>query len=158
MILISACLLGSNCRYNGSNCFNTQLNDLVKNYEVKTICPEVAGNLTTPRSPAEIKGGNGKSVLNGKAIVVTKDGVDLTKHFLCGARKVLQGVETKDIDFAILKERSPSCGVNEIYNGDFDGTVEKGPGVSTAYLMSRSVKVYSEKEIAKIRENLNNLK
>ncbi|MFW6282264.1 MAG: DUF523 domain-containing protein [bacterium] len=154
MILVSACLLGTNCRYDGGNCLNNRIKETLKNYEYKAICPELAGNLSIPRSPAEIKGGSGESVLEGKSRVITKDGVDLTKNFLCGARKAIQGIEIDDIDFAILKERSTSCGVKEIYNGEFTGSLQKGSGVSTAYFISKDIIVFSEEEVDKKREKL----
>lgn len=157
MILVSACLLGTDCRYDGGNCFNEKLNKLLKNYQIKAICPEVASNLTVPRSPAEIKNGNGECVLKGKAKVITREGIDVSKHFLCGARKVLQGLDIEEIDFAILKERSPSCGVKEIYNGEFNKTLRKGSGVSTAYLLSKGVTVYSEVDIYEIEKKLRDI-
>lgn len=154
MILISACLLGEDCRYDAGNSLNKELLALLKGKELLPICPEVAGGLPIPRPPAEIKGGDGRDVLTGKAKVKTAEDDDFTDFFIKGARKILEDLDLKQIDFAILKSRSPSCGVNQIYNGQFNGQLKEGPGVTAAYLKSKGVSIFSEEELEKIKRKL----
>ena len=160
MILISACLLGVNCKYNGKNNFNKELNDILEDINIKNklkaICPEVAGGLSTPRAPSEIINGDGQNILNknNKALVINNNGVDVTEYFVRGVKNVWYEIEEKNIDFAILKSRSPSCGSSQIYSGDFSGTLKKGEGVMSAFLRQHGIEVYSEKEIDKIRKKV----
>ncbi|NLM96902.1 MAG: DUF523 domain-containing protein [Halanaerobiaceae bacterium] len=154
MILVSACLLGENCRYDGSNALQEELSILLEGREIKMICPEVAGGLGIPRPPAEISGGDGHDVLRRRAEVISEDGARLTDFFVSGAKEVLKGLDFEDIEFAILKARSPSCGKGEIYNGSFNGELRKGPGVTAAYLQDKGIEVFSEEEIDKIRIKL----
>jgi|SRR5690554_1698316 len=154
MILVSACLLGDNCRYNGGNALQEELLSLLEDREIKRFCPEVAGGLSIPRSPSEICGGDGNDVLRCKAEVISKDGTVLTDFFVSGAEEIVKGLDFQDIEFAILKSRSPSCGTKQIYSGEFDGELKKGPGVTGAYLQSKGIRVFSEEEIDKIKTKL----
>ncbi|HHU91528.1 MAG TPA: DUF523 domain-containing protein [Halanaerobiaceae bacterium] len=154
MILVSACLLGENVRYDGANTLNEELLELLKGKEILPICPEVAGDLPVPRPPAEIVNGDGNDVLAGRARVENIAGDDVTPAFLKGARKVLVGLDLQKIDFAILKSRSPSCGIDQIYNGQFNGQLREGPGVTAAYLRSKGIEVYSEEEPEKIKDRI----
>ncbi|MEL7567662.1 MAG: DUF523 domain-containing protein [Dehalobacterium sp.] len=144
MIMISACLLGANCKYSGGNNKNPQLISLLKDKNVIPVCPEELGGLTTPREPAEIINGTGLEVLQDKAKICAKDGTDITKYFLKGAKKIKEIAESHHIDLAIMKERSPSCGVDKIYDGSFQGKVIPGSGVSTTLLKKMGISVISE--------------
>ena len=144
MILISACLLGINCKYSGGNNKNPRLISLLQDEKLIAVCPEELGGLPTPRLPAEITGGNARDVLQGKAKVCLKDGTEVTQEFVKGAEKTKQIACDHSIKLAIMKERSPSCGVNSVYDGTFSGKVILGSGISTTLLKDLGIKVISE--------------
>lgn len=144
MILVSACLVGINCKYNNGNNEVEKIKDLVKTGEAVLVCPEQLGGLTTPRSASEIVGGTGDDVLDGKAKVVTKEGQDVTPQFIKGAMEVLEIAKLYGIDKAILKERSPSCGSKIIYDGTFSSQKKQGQGVTVALLKRNNIKVLDE--------------
>jgi len=133
MILISACLVGLNCRYDGKSSSEEFLLEKVRCGEALPVCPEQLGGLPTPRVPAEIVGGTGENVLSGAAKVCTSDGRDVTEAFLRGARETLY--LAKLVEYIILKQRSPSCGCGQIYDGTFTKTLRCGNGVTTALLL-----------------------
>ena len=143
-ILVSACLLGVNCRYNGIEQPNKEVIDLLKRQDIHLIpvCPEQLGGLPTPRMPAEISE-------DGK--VLTKDGRDVTKEYRCGAEEALQLAELYDCKAAILKERSPSCGYGEVYDGTFSGKLIRGNGVTASLLAEHGIKVFGESEVSACR-------
>jgi len=120
-VLVSACLLGENCKYNGKNNLSLKLLAFLKDKTVIPVCPEVLGGLPVPRLPAEI--------VNG--IVKTENGISVDKEFRLGAEKALATAVDKGVDIAILQSRSPSCGVKEIYDGTF--SKKKIPGMSKFY-------------------------
>ncbi|MCK8828334.1 DUF523 domain-containing protein [Natroniella acetigena] len=151
MILVSACLLGDNCKYNGGNNYHQEIFDLLQEEEVVAVCPEELGDLLTPRIPAEIVGGDGTDVLNRQAKVINQEGEDVTSNFIIGANRVLTIVNQKGCQLAILKERSPSCGTKSIYDGTFSGTKQQGVGVTTAILEETGIKVYSEEDINQLK-------
>jgi uncharacterized protein YbbK (DUF523 family) len=130
-IFVSACLLGENCKYDGGNNYSDKVAEFIKGHEVIAVCPEIAGGLTTPRAPAEI--------VNG--VVRNKLGESVDENFKSGAQKVMQEILNQNIDLAILQSRSPSCGVNEIYDGTFTGRKIKGQGVFAKMLMEQGIKV-----------------
>lgn len=139
-ILVSGCLVGLRCRYDGE-CAPDQFilkNGVRKHYLV--VCPEQLGGLPTPRKRSQIVGGDGTDVLSGKARVIMEDGQDVTEQFLRGARETLMLVRLFDIKKAFLKDKSPSCGVQEIYHGT---QLMKGYGVTTALLIHEGVEVES---------------
>lgn len=146
MKLCSACLLGINCKYDGKNRLNAKLVDLAKKDTLIPICPEQLGGLSTPREPAETTG-DGSQVFIKKARVVTKSGAEVTVNFINGAREVLKIVKLFHIKEAILKQRSPSCGCGQIYDGTFSGKVITGYGVTAALLKNNGVKLISEEEL-----------
>lgn len=154
MILVSACLLGVNCKYNGKNNENLEILQLIKKKGAIPICPEQLGGLTTPRLPAEIKGGEGIDVLNDYARVIRNDGIDVTEAFIRGAKETLKIAEEFDINHAILKAKSPSCGVGEIYDGSFSNQLIKGDGVTAALLKTRNITVCTEKNMGKYVESM----
>ncbi|AZR73825.1 hypothetical protein BBF96_10765 [Anoxybacter fermentans] len=147
MILVSACLLGVECKYNGTSNYNPDLIAYLQNKKWIPICPEQLGGLTTPRIPAEIQGGDGKDVLSGRARVVTKEGKDVTEAFIKGAKEVLKIAQLANVEEAILKERSPSCGKCQIYDGSFQGKIKPGQGVTAAILREYGIRVKTEEDL-----------
>jgi uncharacterized protein YbbK (DUF523 family) len=147
MKLVSACLVGINCRYDGKNSLDSKLFKSFKKDELIPLCPEQLGGLPTPREWNEIVGGTGEDVLKGKAKVITSSGRDVTKNFIRGAEETLMTAKSLGIKEAILKSKSPACGCGEIYDGTFSGKLSKGDGVTAAILKSNGVKVITEKDI-----------
>ncbi len=144
MIGISACLGGMCCRYDGRHQEAAQLKELLDKKEALRICPEVLGGLPTPRDPAEIVGGNGFDVWENRAKVVTNQGEDVTEMFKAGAKRAYAALIEKKIDQLVLKDKSPSCGSQLIYDGTFSGTKLTGVGVATAYFILQGMTVQSE--------------
>ncbi|MEI4804342.1 DUF523 domain-containing protein [Bacillus sp. FJAT-51639] len=144
MIVISACLAGIACRYDGNDNFVTKIQELLEKEETILICPEVLGGLPTPRMPAEIIGGNGDDVLDGNAKVIDRSGNDVTEIFIAGAYKALDQIKDLNPEYIILKERSPSCGSSVIYTGEFNGQKQDGYGVTTALFKRHGFTVISE--------------
>lgn len=144
MIVISACLGGIACRYDGNDNLVSQIEELLQREDTILVCPEVLGGLPTPRPSAEIIGGNGDDVLDGKAKVMTKEGQDVTEAFVRGAYKALEQIKDLNPEYIILKERSPSCGSSTIYTGEFNGNKQTGYGVTTALFKRHGFKVISE--------------
>ena len=144
MIIVSACLLGLNTKYDGSS--NAQV--LIQKYSSSgkyiPVCPEQLGGLPTPRSPVEIINGTGQDVLKGWCPVQGEQGEVVTPQFILGANEVLKIVEMVTVTAAILKERSPSCGVNNIYDGSFSHRIKPGQGVTAALLSEHNIPLYSE--------------
>lgn len=139
-VLISACLIGDNCKYDGGNNLNPQVEALLEKYELIPFCPEQEGGLDTPRNPSEQKGD----------LVFMDNGKDVTYEFNKGAKKALMLCLFLNIKMAILKERSPSCGTHQIYDGSFSGAKIDGMGVTAKLLKENGIKVYSEDEIDKL--------
>ena len=148
-ILVSRCLLGHRVRYDGgaSGPFD-QLQQWVDEGRVVPLCPEVAGGLPTPRAAAEIPGGQGGEVLDGRAAVITTDGADVSAEFLSGAQQALALVQQHAIRIAVLKANSPSCGNLLTYDGTFSGVKVSGEGVTAALLTRHGVQVFSELQLA----------
>ena len=136
-ILISACLVGDNVKYDGGNNKNPLIEKLLEKYELVPFCPEVEGGLPAPRHPSEQRG---EQVINDIE-------EDVTDEFNRGADLALNICLYLKIKKAILKERSPSCGVHEIYNGSFSHKVIPGMGVTAALLKRKGITIYSEDEI-----------
>lgn len=147
MILVSACLAGVECRYDGRHNLVNTVELLVKKGKAVLVCPEQLGGLSTPRLPAEIVGGTGDDVLDGRARVVDIKGNDVTDQFLKGAEQTLKIAQFYGATKAVLKESSPSCGSNMIYDGTFKGKKMDGFGVTTALLRRHGIEVISEKEL-----------
>ncbi len=147
MYLISACLCGVNCKYNGLNNLNDKCLELLRKGEALLVCPEQLGGLNTPRIPSEILG-NAKDIIElNKGKVINKEGKDVTKEFLKGAKETLKIAKEKKKKKAILKESSPSCGRNFVYDGSFTGNKIKGKGI-TAYLLEKEgIEIISEKDL-----------
>jgi uncharacterized protein YbbK (DUF523 family) len=144
MILVSSCLAGLEVRYNGTHSLDNKIRKLIEENRAITICPELLGGFSTPREPAEIIGGNGEDVLDGKAKVVEKSGRDVTALYIKGAYATLKKAKEVKAAIVVLKEYSPSCGSSMIYNGKFKGKKIIGNGVTTALLKRNGLQVISE--------------
>lgn len=149
MIIISACLCGINCKYNGGNNIYPCFLHMYRNNEILAVCPEELGGLSTPRRPCEITGGSGKDVLTGSARVINDNGIDLTQNFIKGAHEVLQIARDNNAKLAILQDRSPSCGVGLIYDGTFGKKLIKGDGVTAALLKQNEITVINATDFLK---------
>ena len=137
-ILISACLLGVGCRYDGQSKGHPLVTALAEKHQLTPVCPEQLGGLPTPRAPSERRGER----------VVTATGGDVTEQFRRGAEETLRLCRALGCEAAVLKERSPSCGSGRIYDGTFTGTVVDGWGVTAELLKRNGIAVYGESEIA----------
>ncbi len=135
-LLISACLLGVSCRYDGESKPLSNIEKLMEKYELIPVCAEIFGGLPTPRIPAEIIGEK----------VITKDGRDVTAEYLRGANEVLRLGKLFGCKKALLKERSPSCGSGIIYSGAFDGTFKDGFGKTAELLMKNGFEIFGESD------------
>ena len=139
-IMVSACLLGDNVKYNGKNNYCQELEDFLKDFDIIKICPEVMGGLSIPRLPSEIIGDK----------VVNSEGIDVTNEFILGASKTLEIAKKNDIKIAILKKNSPSCGSGTIYDGTFSNTLIDGYGLTAKLLQENDVKVFNEENFRDI--------
>lgn len=148
-VLISACLLGDNVKYSGGNNLTPELVTMLEKYNIKIvkICPECFAGLPIPRVPSEIR----------EDKVFSKDGRDITEEFLSGAEKTYQIAKRKQVDFAILKERSPSCGSSFIYDGSFSGKVIEGQGLTAKKLSKENIIIFSEENLEEIEKYLEEL-
>lgn len=154
-ILVSRCLLGYRVRYDGgAHGPYDLLQQWLDEGRVVALCPEVAGGLPTPRPPAEISGGQGAQVLDGRLPVLTIDGADVTNAFVAGAQQALALVHEHGIRLALLKARSPSCGNLENYDGSFSGVRVAGEGVTAALLRRAGVQVFNEQQLDEARQAL----
>ena len=150
MVILSACLCGINCKYNGKNNYNEEAYELFRNGKAILICPEQLGGLSTPRKPCEIINGSGENVLSGTGRVINNDLADCTNNFILGAKEALKIAKSVSCTAAILKANSPSCGCNNVYDGSFSGKLVKGIGVTASLFLQNGIKVYDEYEINKI--------
>ena len=146
-VLVSACLAGRACRFDGSDNEDSRLTELVTGGRAVLVCPEDEGGLGTPRPPAEIVGGDGRDVLAGRARVVTKGGKDVTEEYVRGAHIALERARASGATTAVLKARSPSCGKGCIYDGTFSRTQTEGDGVTTALLEANGIQVLTDEEL-----------
>lgn len=137
MILVSACLVGLNCKYDGGNNFNENVLKLVKDGKAILICPEQLGGLKTPRNPAEIV----------KDKVITNNGEDVTYQYNKGAEETLKLAKELNVKKAILKSRSPSCGCGMIYDGTFTHTKILGNGITADLLLRNGIEVITEEDL-----------
>ena len=142
-MLISACLMGVECRYDGGGQALPDLTTLMACYQLVPVCPEQLGGLPTPRTPSERQGDR----------VVARDGTDVTDAFRCGASEVCRIARLYGAKFALLKARSPSCGHGEIYDGSFTGRRIPGSGVTAEALVAMGISVYNEKDVKNLISN-----
>ncbi|EYT82291.1 hypothetical protein CF54_14220 [Streptomyces sp. Tu 6176] len=140
-ILVSACLRGVPCRFDGRHKASAALAEAVAGREVVPFCPEVAGGLATPRRPAELVGGDGHDVLDGTARIVDDTGQDVTEQFVAGARRALAVARRTGCGEALLMPRSPSCGRGTVHDGSFTGELVPGDGVTAALLERAGITV-----------------
>lgn len=139
-ILVSACLLGVPCRYDGKSKPNAEIIALGNKYELVPVCAEALGGLATPRVPAEIVGDR----------VINKSGIDVSEEYRLGAQRVLKLALDNGCKIAILKSKSPSCGRDEIYDGTFSKVLTHGNGVCAELLLENNITVLNEKEIDRL--------
>lgn len=144
-ILVSACLLGISCRYDGKSKPHPAVLALQGQHQLIPVCGEIFGGLPTPRTPAERVGDR----------VLTEDGRDVTQEYHRGAEEVLALARRLDCKVALLKERSPSCGTGEIYDGSFTRTLTAGDGVTAELLRASGIAVFGESRLADLAEYLN---
>lgn len=143
MYVISSCLLGRDCKYNGGNNRNQAVLDFCREHSYCEVCPETAGGLSCPRPPAERQGDR----------ICDREGRDVTEAFVSGAEKSWEQVlaearrRRETVEGAILKANSPSCGSGQIYDGSFTGTLVPGDGCFAAILKEHNIRVNTEKEI-----------
>ena len=143
-IMVSACLTGENCKYNGGNNRNEKILQLMEDHEVITVCPEQMGGLPTPRVPSEIKDG----------VVTARDGRIVDEGFRAGAMKCLEIALSERPDLIILQSRSPSCGVKQRYDGTFTGRLVDGSGVTAQLLMEHGFQCLDIEDLAEIHEGI----
>ena len=136
-VIVSACLAGDNCKYNGGNNLNQKMMDFLKFHEMIKVCPEVLGWLPTPRPSAEI--------VDDK--VMNTEGKNITKEFTLGTQKAFEIVQKENPDLIILQSRSPSCGIKQIYDGTFSGKKITGHGLFAALCINAGYKVLDSEDI-----------
>lgn len=136
-IVVSACLLGRNCKYNGGNNFCPTVIDFIQGHEVIPVCPEVLAGLGIPRTPIEIVNGHAQ----------TKDGISVDDALHKAVDEILNKLNEQDIGCAVLKSRSPTCGVRQVYDGTFSGTLRDGSGILAQALMDAGYKVIDSEEV-----------
>ena len=136
-IIVSACLLGRNCKYNGGNNYDEKLAAFLEGKEVIPVCPEELAGLGTPRVPMEI--------VNG--VLINRDGVNVDEPVRNAVAKILEDLRGQDIQCAILKSRSPTCGVRQVYDGTFSGTLIDGAGTLAQALLDAGYTVLDNEEI-----------
>lgn len=143
-VLISACLLGEKCRYDGKDNLIKELDEIRKICKLIPVCPEVMGGLSTPRNPSEIVGEK----------VVMNDGTDVTKEYEKGARIALETALENGCKIALMKAKSPSCGNGKVYDGTFSKTLTDGDGVTVRLLKENGIAVFDETEINEFLEHI----
>jgi len=143
-ILVSACLLGVECRYNGGGELHQGVYSLTEIANLIPVCPEIYGGLSTPREPAEQVGNR----------IITIKGADVTEQYQKGAKEALRLATLFGCVCALLKERSPSCGRGEIYDGTFSGSLISGNGVCAALLEKNGIPVFGESQVLGCRSYL----
>jgi uncharacterized protein YbbK (DUF523 family) len=148
MRLVSACLLGIRCAWDGKDRYrNKKVIELLRKETLIPVCPEQLGGLATPREFQEIEKGSGNDVLDGKSRVKNKIGQDVTRQFIRGAKEALKIAKQYNIKEFIAKSRSPSCGCGLIYDGSFSKRLIKGDGVTVALFKRNGIKVITENDI-----------
>ena len=136
-VIVSACLLGENCKYNGGNNYSEKVVQFLKGREVIPVCPETLAGLGIPRTPIEICGDH----------VISKDGVDVTDCLIRAVKTILSQIADEDIECAVLKSRSPTCGVKQVYDGTFTGTLVDGSGILAAALKMFGIPVIDAEDL-----------
>lgn len=155
-ILVSACLLGDRVRYDAADnsLHSGRLQQWQEEGRLIPICPEVSGGLPVPRPPAEIQSGSGDDVMSGHARILNINGQDVSHAFVLGAERALAVAQAHDCRYAILAARSPSCGIDEIYDGTFSGQLVSGDGTTAALLKANDIRVFTQKQIEELADLL----
>jgi uncharacterized protein YbbK (DUF523 family) len=146
LIVVSACMAGKPCRYDGKSKPMEAVAELVRQGEAVVVCPECLGGLPIPRPPSEIVGGDGADVLCGRARVIAQDGRDVTEAYVLGAQRTVAFCRKHGATAVWLKAKSPSCGVGRIYDGTFTRTLRPGDGVAVAALKAAGIPVKCQDE------------
>ena len=136
-ILVSACLLGRNCKYNGGNNYCAAVAEFVKDKEIIEVCPEVQSGMSIPRTPIEL--------VNG--VLMDRDGNDVDARLRAAVAQAMESIKDQEIDCAVLQSRSPTCGVNQIYDGSFSGKLISGSGVFAKALKDAGYRVIDAEDI-----------
>lgn len=136
-IIVSACLLGENCKYNGGNNLDSRVLEFVEGREVIPVCPEVLAGMGIPRTPIEIRDG----------VVTDRDGNRVDEIIRAAVTQILEELKEEDVDCAVLKSRSPTCGARQVYDGSFTGTLVDGAGVLAQALMDAGFRVIDAEEL-----------
>lgn len=136
-IIVSGCLYGYHCRYDGKDCYSEKIEQLKEKAILIPLCPEQMGGLSTPRYPSEIVGDK----------LINRKGIDVTEEYHRGAKATLGIALENGVKYALLKQKSPSCGKDRIYDGSFTGTVIEGSGVTAKLLQEHQIQVFTEDEI-----------
>lgn len=139
-VVVSACLLGVNCKYSGGNNNSPLVREFLKGKDVIPVCPETASGLPSPRPPVEIRRGR----------VIRQDGKDVTDLYLLGARRVMEKIRNEKVDLAVLKARSPTCGVHAVYDGTFSHRQVPGSGLFAFLLKKAGIPVIDEEDLEKL--------
>lgn len=148
MKLISACLLGVKCTWDGKDNYRSdRAIELLSSESLIPVCPEQLGGLKTPRIAQEIQGGTGEDVLDKKCRVLNRNGEDVTREFITGAEEALKIARLFHIKEFIGKSKSPSCGCGQIYDGTFSRRLIKGDGVTTALLKRNGIRIITEEDL-----------
>lgn len=153
MLIVSACLAGVNCKFDGGNNLEPRIKDLVSRGMAIPVCPEQLGGNPTPREAVELNGVSGEDVLLDKGNLISESGRDKTESFVRGAEEVLKIAQMAGAKYAILKERSPSCGSTMIFDGSFTDRKRPGRGVTTALLEQHGIRVFSEENMEVLLRN-----
>lgn len=141
-IMVSACLLGENCKYNGGNNYSERVAAFLEGQEVFSVCPEVMGGLPVPRVPSEILDG----------VVTSQDGRNVDEEFRLGARLALEKAQREKVELVVLQSRSPSCGVKQVYDGTFSGRKVPGQGVFAQLLQKNGFAVVDVEDLQEGQE------
>ena len=136
-LLVSACLLGRNCKYNGGNNYCAAVAEFVKDKEIIEVCPEVQSGMSIPRTPIEL--------VNG--VLMDRDGNDVDARLRAAVAQAMESIKNQEIDCAVLQSRSPTCGVNQIYDGSFSGKLISGSGVFAKALKDAGYRVIDAEDI-----------
>ncbi|MDD5634085.1 MAG: DUF523 domain-containing protein [Candidatus Omnitrophica bacterium] len=146
-ILVSSCLIGKRCSYDGASRFVKAVKVLCDKCGCIDVCPEMLGGLGSPREKSEIDNASGEDVLDGRGHVISISGQDPTPQFIRGAHLALSLAKQNNIKIAVMKSSSPSCGRGMIHSGKFDGVLTRGNGVTTALLLRNGIKVFTDREV-----------
>lgn len=138
-ILVSACLLGENCKYNGGNNYNSAVAEYVKDKEIIRVCPEMMSGMSCPRTPLEIVDG----------VLIDKNGKNWDTEMRNTIIEIMKSIQNEEIELAILQSRSPTCGVNQIYDGTFSGKLIEGKGLFAKALAEKGYKIADSEDFAK---------